>query len=111
MTFIDAICAPLILGLFLAGLSQISLPAYRAWDRATAEYGTAKAIHFIAESFRNECVKSDRNIENWRNKVAATKELESCDISEIRQGDVLCALKAVCVISGERVEIIGVCTP
>ena len=109
MTFIDAISAPIILSLFLAGFSQISLPAYKAWDRAMAEYKTAKTIYFIAESFRKECAKPDRNIESWEKAIAAAKELESFEISEIRQDDVLRALKAVCVISGERLEIIGVC--
>ena len=111
MTFIDAVCAPLLLGVFLAGFSQVSLPAYKAWDRAMAEYKSAKAIHFVAESFRNECAKNDRNIENWKKTAAVTKELENCEISEIWRGDELRALRAVCVISGERFEIIGICTP
>jgi len=111
MTFIDAVCAPILLGVFLTGFSQVSLPAYKAWDRAMAEYKDAKAIHFVAESFRNECAKNDRNIENWKKAAAVTKELESCEINEIRQGEELRALRAVCVISGERFEIIGICTP
>ena len=109
MTLIDAIIAPFILSLFLAGFSQASLPAYKAWNRTMAEYKTAKTMHFIAESFRNECAKPDRNIDNWEKATAAAKEFESCEISEIRRDDVLLALKAACVISGERLEIIGVC--
>jgi len=111
MTFIDAIIAPLILGFFLAGFSQAVLPAYNAWDRTMAEYKTAKAMHFTAGSFRNECAKSDRNIENWKKMVAPARELESCEISEIRQNGILRALRAICVISGEHLEIIGLCTP
>ena len=111
MTFIDAICAPLILGFFLFGFSQASLPVYKAWHRAMAEYRTAKAIYFVAESFRNECAKPDRDIDTWKKATAAVKELESCEISEIRRGDDLAALRALCVISGEDLEIIGVCSP
>ena len=111
MTFIDAITALLILSFFLFGFSDAFLPAYKAWHAAMAEYRTAQTIHFVAGSFRNECAKPDRNIENWKKATAAAKELESCEISEIVQGDVLRALKAVCIISGERLEIIGLCTP
>ena len=111
MTFIDAITALLLLSFFLFGFSDAFMPAYKAWDSAAAEYRTARTIHFAAQSFRNECAKPDRNIENWKKATAAAKELESFEISEIRQGSILRALKAVCVISGERVEIIGVCTP
>ena len=111
MTFIDALAALLILGFFLFGLSDAVLPAYKAWNSAAAEYRTARTIRFVAQSFRNECAKQDRNIERWEKANAAAKELESFEISEMRQGDILRALKAACVISGERVEIIGVCTP
>jgi hypothetical protein len=111
MTFIDAVCALLILGFFLFGFSQAFSPAYSAWNRAMAEYRTAKTIHFIAQSFRNECAKPDRNVEEWKKTAAPAKELESCEISEIRQGGVLLALKAACVISGARLEIIGEAAP
>jgi len=111
MTFIDAISATVVLGFFLTGFSQAALPAYKAWERGTAEYRAASSIRFIAESFRNECASPVMNIENWKKAVASVKELESCEISEIRQDGTLRAIRALCVISGERVEIIGVCTP
>ena len=111
MTFIDAISALLILSFFLFGFADAFLPAYRAWNRAMTEYRTAKTIHFIAESFRDECAKNDRNIENWEKIIAPARELESWEVIELWQGDKLRALKAVCVISGERLEIIGVCAP
>ena len=108
MTFIDAIAAVVIMSVFLAGFSQGFLPVYKAWEDAMAEYRTAKTIHFVAESFRRECEKPDRNIENWEKMAAASaKELESYEISELKESGVLRALKITCFISGERLEIIG----
>ena len=111
MSFIDALTALLILGIFFFGFSQIFLPVYNAWNKATGEYNTAKAIHFIAESFKGECAKPDRNMENWKRVVSAVRELESCEIRELRKNGSLKALKAVCVISGKYLEIIGWCAP
>ena len=109
MTYIDLITAVVLLSFFFFGFSQAFLPAYSAWEAAMAEYRTAKTIDFVAESFRRECEKEDRNINAWKNQVSIAKELESCEITEFWQGDILRALKLVSIISGERVEIIGVC--
>ena len=111
MSFIDVISAIVIISFFISGFSGAFLPAYNAWGRAMAEYRSAKTMQFIAESFRNECAKPDRNIENWIKALGPAKELESCEITEIRQGDVLVALKACCLISGGSLEIIGACVP
>jgi len=111
MTFADVITAMIILSLFFFGFAQAFMPAYTAWEKAAAEYNTARTVQFIAESFRRECGKPDRNIENWKKTAAVAKELEAFEISELRQGDILRALKAGCVISGQRIEIIGLCTP
>jgi len=111
MTFIDAIAALVILSFFFFGFSQAFLPTMTAWEAAMAEHRTAKTIYFIAESFRQECNKPGRDIENWIKQVAVARELENCEITELRQGGDVRALKAVCIISGERVEIIGLCTP
>ena len=109
MTFIDIVTAMVILGLFFSGFSQVFLPVYQAWDSAAVDYRTGQTIHFIAESFERECGKLDRNIESWRKAATAAKELESYEITELWQGDVLRALKLKCTISGEYLEIIGVC--
>ena len=109
MTMIDVIAAILILGLFLFGFSQIFLPAFSAWNNAMSEYYAAQTIHFIAESFKNECARPDRNIDEWRRLVAAAKELESCEIIEMVKEETVFALKAICFIAGERIEIIGLC--
>jgi len=109
MTFTDAIAALVILVLFFAGFSQAFIPALTAWGEAVKEYSTAKTIYFIAESFRQECKKPDRDIENWEKQVSVAKELESYAITEYWQEDELLALKIACVISGELIEIIGLC--
>jgi hypothetical protein len=111
MRFIDAIIAILIFGVFLFGFSQGFMPVYNAWKNATEEYYSAHTIHFIAETFKNECAKPDRNMENWKNAIAAAKELESYEIIELKQGNVLRALMAVCIIAGESLEIIALCSP
>jgi len=111
MTFIDVITAVVILVVFLTGFSGALLPAWRAWEKAEAELRIGRTIHFVAESFRRECAKPDRNIENWKRMVAPEKDLESIVISELKQGEMLRALKAVCVIGGEYIVIIGLCVP
>jgi hypothetical protein len=107
MSFIELITALAIFGFFLAGFSQVFFPVYSAWERARGEYRTGQTIHFVAESFKNECAKIDRNIEAWKRSLAVAKEVESCEVFEIKEGAELKGLKAVCVISGEQIEIIG----
>ena len=111
MTYIEVIASLFILSLFFIGFSQVFIPVHNAWDNATNDLKTAKTIHFISESFKNECIKPDRNIDNWIKAVSTARELEEYEIIEIKQGDILRALKAICIISGERIEIIGLCTP
>jgi len=111
MTFAEVITSFIILSLFFIGFSQIILPAYEAWNDATNDLKIAKTIYFISESFKKECAKPDRNIDNWKKNVSIAKELEEYEIIELIQDDVLRALKMVCIISGERIEIIGLCTP
>jgi hypothetical protein len=111
MTFIETLSAILILAMFFAGFSQVFFPAYEAWHNAMFDLRTAKSIQFVSESFRNECAKQDRDIERWKNAVSTVKELESCEITELTQGGIVLALKAACIISGERLEIIGLCIP
>ena len=111
MTLTDAITALIIFTLFFFGFSQGFFPTYNAWAIGTKEYRTAKTIYFVSESFKQECAKPDRNMENWEKAVSAAKELESYEITELMKEDVLFALKLICTISGEDLEIIGVCTP
>jgi hypothetical protein len=111
MTFIDVIIALVIFSLFIFGFSQIFLPAYSAWYTTVKEYRIAKTIYFIAASFVAECAKPNRNMDNWKKAVRGASELESYEIIELKKGDELRALKLICIISGERLEIIGGCIP
>lgn len=111
MTFTDIIAGLIILSLFVAGFSQALFPALKSWDEAIAEYRIARSIEFVAASFTKECIKRDRNIEAWKKAVSTVSELQSYEIIELRQGSVLRALKADCIIAGQQLEIIGLCTP
>ena len=111
MTFIDTITAVVILVVFLTGVSPAILPAWRAWEKAKADYRTGQTIRFVAESFKDECAKPGRNMENWKIMAGAARELESLEIIEMKEGEELRAIKAKCVIGGEYIEIIGLCTP
>ncbi|MDR0475329.1 MAG: hypothetical protein LBH43_16865 [Treponema sp.] len=111
MTFIELISALAILCVFLLGFSQLFLPAYNAWNKVMMESRSVQTINFIAESFKNECAKPDRNIENWKKMASTAKEMESYEISELWKGDKLRALKLKCRVSGEDLEIIGLCMP
>jgi hypothetical protein len=111
MTLIDITIALIILGFFLFGFSQIFLPTFNEWSRAASEYHAAHTIQFIAESFRKECLDPHRNIEKWKETVSVAKELESCEVIELKREDELYALKAACIIAGEHIEILGLCKP
>jgi len=111
MNLIDAVIALVILGFFLLGFSQIFLPVFNEWSKAASDYYAAHTIQFIADSFRKECAKPYPNMENWRKTVSVAKELESCEITEIKKDDELYALKAACVIAGIHIEILGLCKP
>jgi len=111
MNLIEAVVALVILSFFLFGFSQIFLPAFNEWSRAASDYYAAHTIQFIAHSFRKECMKPYPDMENWRKSVSAAKELESCEIIELRKDNKLYALKAVCSIAGEDIEILGLCKP
>jgi hypothetical protein len=111
MSLTDVVTALIILSLFLLGFSQIFLPAFNEWRKAASEYYAAHTIEFIADSFRKECAKPYRNMEKWKKDVSVAKELESCEITELKNGDKLYALKAACIIAGESIEILGLCKP
>jgi hypothetical protein len=110
MTFTDCMVALIISSLFLTGFSQAAVPAHSAWRQAYRDYRTARDIEFVAGSFRRECAGDDRNIERWKRTVAAVPELEIRDITEYKEGPLLRALRLTCVIAGQPVEVIGVCT-
>ena len=111
MTYLDAIAALIILSVFLFGFAQIFFPAYYAWEKANVEFNTAKTIHFVSESFKSECKKTDRNIARWRRAVSTAKELQNSFITELIKDEEVFALKLTCVISGEKYVILGLCRP
>jgi hypothetical protein len=111
MNLIETVATIVILGLFLFGFAQIFLPAFNEWGRAASEYYAAHTICFIAESFRKECAKPFPDMERWQKTVSVAKELESCEITELKKEDELYALKAACIIAGEYIEILGLCKP
>jgi len=111
MNLINVVVALVILSLFLVGFSQIFLPAFNEWRKAASEYYAAHTIKFIADSFRKECAKPHRNMQKWKENMRVAKELESCEITELKSGGKLYAFKAACVIAGERIEILGLCKP
>ena len=108
---IEVFVALVILGFFMFGFSQIFLPAFNEWSRTSSDYYSAHTIRFIADSFRKECAKPYPDMENWKKSVSSAKELKSCEITELRKGDKLYALKAACFIAGEHIEILGLCKP
>ncbi|MCL2243643.1 MAG: hypothetical protein FWC03_04155 [Treponema sp.] len=110
MTFIELICALIIFGFFISGFSQVFLPVYKTWERAVKTYQTAKDIKFIKESYKIECAKHDRNIDRWRKNVSTVKEPDNFEVYEYWQNDLLRALKLTFYISGEKIEIIGLCS-
>jgi len=111
MNLIEAIVALAILCFFLFGFSQIFLPVFNEWSRAASDYYAAHTIQFIADSFRKECTRPYPDMESWKKSVSAAKELESCEITELKKDDKLYALKAACFIAGEHIEILGLCKP
>jgi len=111
MTFTETIVSLIIIGLFAAGVSQIIMPIYKTQNKIINEYRTINAIDFICQSFKQECLKSNRDINKWKIMAGSINELENCAVTELRQSGILRALKLTCVISGENIEVLGVCTP
>jgi hypothetical protein len=111
MTFTDLIVGILLFSLFLIGLTHILFPIINTWEITASQYRASRSIEFVASSFEKECMKKDRNIEAWKKTVSVVKELQSIEILELWQGTTLRAIKADCIIAGEQIEIIGLCTP
>jgi len=111
MTYIEVIVALIILSIFFIGISQILLPIHNAWEKSLNDLKTANSIRFLADSFKNECIKTDRNIDSWKNNVKIIKELESIEVIEYKKNGILYALKAICNIAEEKIEILGLCVP
>jgi hypothetical protein len=111
MTFTDLIAGTVIFLLFIAGFSQAALPLLKTWNGLSFTYQHVRSVSFVESSFRKECEKPKRDIEKWKHDISAVRGLESAEITEIRQGDIVRALRLDCVIAGEYFQSIGLCTP
>jgi hypothetical protein len=113
MTYIETLSALLIFSLFAAGFGRAALPAARAFSRARAEYLEAKALEFAAESFQMECRKpgKERDFEKWKKILSAEPRIDMYDVRVFREGGDVRVLRLICVIGGERFEILGLCGP
>jgi type II secretory pathway pseudopilin PulG len=111
MTYIELVVSFIVLSYFIAGLGQAALPAFRAWKGAAREYRNARALEFVAESFKRECGKKDRDIKGWEKAVSIVPQLESYKIEEFQAGGEASVLRLECVIGGEKIEILGLYEP
>jgi hypothetical protein len=111
MTLTDVIAGIVIFLLFISGFSQAALPALKAWNRLSLEYQHIRSVSFVSDSFRKECGKTGRDLGKWKHDISAVRFLETVEITELWQGDILRALKLNCVIGGEQFESIGLCAP
>ena len=111
MTLIEILIAILITGLFLIGFSQAVLPLYNNWNMIISENKTINSVLFIVNSFKNECLKPDYNMETWKNAIAHVIDPQNCKIIELKQNEIVRALKAVCIINGYSFEVIGAVNP
>ena len=111
MTYIEVISALIIFGLFITGFTQIFFPAYNAMINSKQELYNAKTIEFIAASFRNECSRPGRDMDKWKNDVAAVKELKEYQITEMVKDNAVWALRLNCVLYDRPLEVIGLCAP
>ena len=111
MNFINLITALIILGIFLSGFSHLIIPAQKLWERAFNNYSTAKTIYFVSETFKAECAKANMDLDSWGKLISSAKELDSYTISELKKDDKLWALRAIFIISGDSIEVLGLVSP
>lgn len=109
MNYIETVAAVIIFSLFMALLCQISLPLLQAVSVSRQELESAKSIEFVHESFKRACAKKVRNIEKWENDIKIVDGLNTCEVTEIVRDSKVCAMKAVCVIGTERIEMLAEC--
>jgi hypothetical protein len=111
MTYIELVVSFIVLSYFVAGFGQAALPAFRAWKGAAWEYRNARALEFVAESFKRECGKKDRDIKRWEKAVSTVPQLESYKIEEFRGRGETPVLRLECIIGGEKIEVLGLYEP
>lgn len=109
MSYIETVAAVIIFSLFMALLCQISFPLLQAVSVSRQELEAAKSIEFVHESFKRACATKARNVEKWKNDITVVNGLKSCEVTEIVRDSKVCAMKAVCVIGMDRIEMLAEC--
>jgi hypothetical protein len=111
MTYIEIAVSLIVLSFFTAGFAAAAFPVLKAWNMAEADHARSRVVAFVADSFRQECGKKNRNIENWKKAAAAAAGLDEYEITELRKNGVIYALKLSCAVGGESFEVVGECAP
>jgi type II secretory pathway pseudopilin PulG len=111
MTYFEVAAALIVLSVFAAGAGSAVFPALEAWNRAEREYAAARALSFVADSFRAECEKNDRDIERWKKTARTVPLLEDYAIDELRTDGSVWGLKLSATVGGTRVEVLGEYAP
>lgn len=111
MTYFEMAAALIVLSVFAAGAGHAVFPALEAWNRAEREYAAARALSFVADSFRAECAKKDRDLERWKKTALTVPLLEDYAIDELRAGGTVWGLKLSATIGGTHVEALGEYAP
>jgi type II secretory pathway pseudopilin PulG len=111
MTYLEIMAALIVLSVFAAGAGPAVFPAFLAWNRAEREYAAAHALSFVADSFRAECGRQDRDMERWKKTALTVPLLEDYAIDKLRTDGVVWGFKLSAMIDGERIEVLGECAP
>lgn len=109
MNLIETMAAIGVMSAFLAVACGIIVPAVRAIDAARSGFELAKSISFLDESFRSECDRAIPDVERWKRSVSAVAGLSSCEVTPCRANGRVRAMKAVCVVGANRIEILAEC--
>jgi hypothetical protein len=107
MTYVETAAAALIFSLFISGLGRAVQPALKAYNHAAAEYMDAKALEFVSESFKMECRKKGGDIERWKKIISIVPQIDMYDIKVFYAKENVIILQLICIIRGERFEILG----
>lgn len=109
MNLIESIAAIGIMSAFLAVACGIIVPAVRVIDAARSDFELAKSISFLDESFRSECDRASPDVDRWKRSVSVVAGLSSCEVMTCRVKGRVRAMKAVCVVGSDRIEILAEC--
>jgi hypothetical protein len=109
MNLIETMAAIGIMSAFLAVACGIIVPAVRVVDAARSGFELARSISFLDESFRSECERASPDVDRWKRSVSVVAGLSSCEVTPCRVNGRVHAMKAVCVVGPNRIEILAEC--